>query len=248
MSLITSLQPNANVSIIGSSGAIGRALVDQLETDDRVSVINAFSRDSETRIQGKVRHHFLDLSDEPSIREAAAFASADGPIDLAVVATGILHRDNRLQPEKSMRELDPGSLALVIAVNAIGPGIVAKHFLPAMRRGHKTVFAALSARVGSIGDNRLGGWTSYRASKAALNMILKNLAIEQAQRSRGSIVVGLHPGTVDSDLSKPFTGRVAAGQLFSPATAATHLLSVVDGLNTEDSGGFFAWDGQPICF
>ena len=132
------------------------------------------------------------------------------------------------------------------AVNAIGPALAAKHFLPLLAEDRKSVFAALSARVGSISDNSLGGWHAYRASKAALNMILRNLAIELARRHDKAICVGLHPGTVDTGLSSPFQGSVPPGRLFSPAEAAGHLLKVVDGLSPADSGGHFAWDGRRI--
>jgi NAD(P)-dependent dehydrogenase (short-subunit alcohol dehydrogenase family) len=151
-----------------------------------------------------------------------------------------------LQPEKSMRDLDPKALYEVFRINAVGPAMVAKHFLPRLRTGHKTVFAALSARVGSISDNRLGGWASYRASKAALNMLLKTLAIEHARRWPDSVVVALHPGTVDTALSKPFSGRVAAERLFEPSQSAGYLLGVIDDLTPAATGGFFAWDGTPI--
>ena len=145
-----------------------------------------------------------------------------------------------------MRELDAGKLARVFAINAAGPALVAKHFLPNLRKGSKTAFAALSARVGSIGDNRLGGWYAYRASKAALNMLLKTLSIEQARQRPDSIIVGLHPGTVNTELSSPFTKRTPAAKLFTPEVSAGHLLNVLDGLTPEDSGGVFAWDGQRV--
>lgn len=147
-----------------------------------------------------------------------------------------------------MRELDRASMTEVFTVNAIGPALIAKHFLPRLRKDHKAVFAALSARVGSIGDNRLGGWTSYRASKAALNMILRTLAIEQRRSAKNSVVAALHPGTVDTGLSKPFQGRVPDSQLFGPHRAALALLGVIEQLTAEDSGGFFAWDGTAIDF
>jgi NAD(P)-dependent dehydrogenase (short-subunit alcohol dehydrogenase family) len=126
--------------------------------------------------------------------------------------------------------------------------MVAKHFLPRLRTGHKTVFAALSARVGSISDNRLGGWASYRASKAALNMLLKTLALEHSRRWPDSVIVGLHPGTVDTALSKPFSSRVPAERLFEPSQSARYLLGVIDDLTPTATGGFFAWDGTPIDY
>jgi NAD(P)-dependent dehydrogenase (short-subunit alcohol dehydrogenase family) len=145
-----------------------------------------------------------------------------------------------------MREIDIAGLSRLFAINAAGPALVAKHFLPKLRKGSKTLFASLSARVGSINDNRLGGWYSYRASKAALNMLLKTLAIEHARLRPDSVVAGLHPGTVDTELSRPYTSRTPEQQLFTPETSARHLIGVMDQLGPEDSGGVFAWDGSRI--
>jgi NAD(P)-dependent dehydrogenase (short-subunit alcohol dehydrogenase family) len=247
MTLVGSLHANANTAVIGASGGIGRAFVNWLADDDRVDSVYAFSRSpvdwgNRARIHGAT----LDLTDEASIQAASELATAHSPLDLVIVASGILHRDPDIRPEKGMREVDPQALADVFAINTIGPTLVAKHFLPALRRKHKTVFAALSARVGSIADNRLGGWASYRMSKAALNMMVRTMAIEQKRRLPESVVVALHPGTVDTLLSQPFTQGVNAASLFSPASAAEKLLQVVDGLRSEDSGGFFAYDRSPI--
>ena len=145
-----------------------------------------------------------------------------------------------------MAQLDPAALAHQFAINAIGPALVAKHFLPAQPRTGRTVFAVLSAKVGSIGDNRLGGWYGYRASKAALNQLVRTLAIEHRRRNDRSIVVGLHPGTVDTALSKPFQANVVADQLFTPGRAAVQLLDVIEGLRAIDSGKLFGWEGSEI--
>jgi NAD(P)-dependent dehydrogenase (short-subunit alcohol dehydrogenase family) len=145
-----------------------------------------------------------------------------------------------------MSALDAKALCEVFRINAVGPALIAKHFLPLLRMGHKTVFAALSARVGSISDNRLGGWASYRASKAALNMLLKTLAIEHARRWPDSVVVALHPGTVDTALSKPFSSRLPTERLFAPSQAVGYLLGVIDDLTPAATGDFLAWDGTPI--
>jgi NAD(P)-dependent dehydrogenase (short-subunit alcohol dehydrogenase family) len=147
-----------------------------------------------------------------------------------------------------MRALDPAALGQMIAVNAIGPALVAKHLLPLTPRGRPSVFAALSARVGSIGDNRLGGWHGYRASKAALNMLIRTLAIEHRRTRPVGVCVALHPGTVDTALSAPFQSGVRPEKLFSPTRSATALLQVMDRLGPEDSGGFFAWDGAIISW
>jgi len=195
----------------------------------------------------KIRSSTLDLLDDASIAAAAERVSEDGPLDLVIVATGILHRDE-LQPEKTLRDIDGSSMVDVLRVNTVGPAVVAKHFLPLMRRGAKSVFAVLSARVGSIDDNRLGGWVSYRASKAALNMTMKTLAIEHARRWPDGVVASLHPGTVATGLSEPFRSRVPAEKLFTPEIAAAHLLGVIDGLGPDDTGGFLAWDGSRITY
>jgi NAD(P)-dependent dehydrogenase (short-subunit alcohol dehydrogenase family) len=246
MPLLSSMTPSPHVAIIGASGGIGHELVSLLANDRGVGRVFAFSRVPIPARLSKVEAHVIDITAEESVREAAAVASADSPLDLVIVSSGILHRAGALQPEKSMRELSPANLLESFTVNAVGPAIVAKHFLPVLRRGQKTVFAALSARVGSITDNRLGGWASYRASKAALNMLMKTLAIEQARRNPQSIVTCLHPGTVDTPLSRPYSGRVPASRLFTPTRAAGHLLEVIDDLKLDDAGGFYAWDGKAI--
>lgn len=245
--LLPSLSHRANVAVIGASGAIGGEFVSRLSSDDGVAAVHAFARTPSRFDHIGPATHPLDVTDEDSIRQAVA-TLGDEPLDLVIVATGILHRDDDIRPEKSMQELNKQAMIEVLTVNAIGPALVAKHFLPRMRRKGKTVFAALSARVGSIGDNRLGGWLSYRASKAALNMLLATLAIEHARSRPDSVVVGLHPGTVNSNLSQPFTGNLREGLLFSPKDAATYLLEVIDRLSAADTGDFFAWDGSRIVY
>ena len=248
MSLASSLRPDSNAAVIGASGGIGRAFVELLAGDARVRRVHACCRVPGEWAQDKVVSHRLDLTDEGSIEAAAAAASDNAPLDLVIVATGILYRGERIRPEKAMREIDPENLAEVLAVNSIGPSLVAKHFLPKLRRDSKAVFAALSARVGSIDDNRLGGWTAYRMSKAALNMLVRTMAIEQARSAPESVVVALHPGTVDTELSRPFTGRLPAPKLFKPRMAATRLLGVLDALRSDRTGGFFAYDGSRIDY
>lgn len=236
----------ANVAVVGASGGIGGAVVQHLNDDPSVGRIYAFSRTATGAVDGKIHHLPIDFLDEESLADSALIASAEKPLDLVFAATGILHREPDLRPEKTMQQLSMHAMSEVFNINTIGPALLAKHFLPAMRRNGKSVFAVLSARVGSISDNRLGGWVSYRASKAALNMVIKTLSIEQARRRPESIVVALHPGTVDTALSEPFSAGVAAHALFTPQHSAACLLSVIDGLSVADSGGFFAWDGKAI--
>jgi len=164
-----------------------------------------------------------------------------------IVATGLLH-DDHLQPEKRMADLDPQRLARSFQVNAIGPALVLKHFGARLPRDGKSVIAVLTARVGSISDNRLGGWYGYRAAKAAANQFVRTAAVEIAARRSQAICVALHPGTVDTALSAPFQKGVAPAKLFTPDHAAERLLTVIEGLTQADTGGFFASDGQAIPF
>ena len=230
--------------VFGASGGIGRALVEALAGDPAVATVTAVSRRPTDWASPRVAPFVADLLDEASIA-ATAEACRACPPRLVIVATGVLHGED-LRPEKSLRELDPARLARVFAINATGPALVLKHFAPLLPRTGKAVIAALSARVGSISDNRLGGWYAYRASKAALNQLLRTASIEVARRQREACIVGLHPGTVATCLSEPFRGNVAPGKLFEPAESAGHLLAVMDRLEPKDSGRCFAWDGSIV--
>jgi len=233
------------IVVIGGNGAIGRALTRQLAQQFPQATVTVFSRrESEVRAPN-IKHQVIDYAQETSFAEAAALAAKEGPLDRVIVATGLLHSDN-FQPEKSLRDLSAEKFHRLFQANTILPALLAKHFLPKLNRENRAIFAAISARVGSISDNRLGGWYSYRASKAALNMILKNAAIETARRNKQAIIVGLHPGTVDSDLSKPFQGNVAEGKLFTPDFSAIKMLEVLEPLTPDQSGKCFAWDGREI--
>jgi len=226
--------------VIGASGGIGAAFEAALIEEGAYAAVHGLARS-----RSGAQH--IDLEDEASIAAAAAHVS-QGPLPtLVIVATGLLH-DEHNGPEKALRHIDPAWLARMFAVNATGPALAAKHFLPLMPTGARTVFAALSARVGSIGDNHLGGWHGYRASKAALNMLVRTLAIEEQRRSKRSIVVSLHPGTVDTALSRPFQGNVAAGRLFDAERAALQLLDVIGELTPADTGKLFDFEGRVIPF
>lgn len=233
------------IAVFGASGAIGGALAYELAQRFPEAMVHAISRQAcsfrEQRIQT------LQLADysEASLQGAAQLIAGQGTLHMVVVANGILHGD-ALMPEKSLRDLSADKFQQVFEANTIVPALVAKYFLPVMDKGAASVFAALSARVGSISDNRLGGWYAYRASKAALNMIIKNAAIETARRNPKAVVVGIHPGTVDSGLSKPFQSNVADNKLFTPDYAAGKIADVLLCLNASQSGKCFAWDGQEV--
>lgn len=223
--------------IIGVSGGIGAGLSRQaLARGDQVT---GFARSL-----GGALH--IDLEDEPSIAAAAAYLRDQGIVpDCVIVATGLLHAGGR-GPEKSLKDLDAVWMARNFAVNTIGPALVAKHFVPLMPRKAPALFAAIGARVGSISDNRLGGWYGYRAAKAALHMTVRNIAIEWSRRNDQSVCVALHPGTVDTALSQPFQANVAEGRLFDADDCSRKLLDVLSGLSAADSGGIFAFDGTAI--
>jgi NAD(P)-dependent dehydrogenase (short-subunit alcohol dehydrogenase family) len=227
--------PQAGVAVVfGAGGGIGAALVEAVRAAGKFKHVVSFSRSTSPAI---------DLLDEGSLERAAAFAADLGELRLVIDATGFLH-DDRQGPEKSWRQLDAANLARAFALNAIGPALIMKHVLPRLPRSGKSVFATLSARVGSIGDNRLGGWYSYRASKAALNQLVRTAAVELGRRSSNAICVALHPGTVATALSAPFA---ATGlEVHPPTAAARHLLAVVDQLTAEANGGFFDWRGQTV--
>ncbi|MEY4670791.1 MAG: hypothetical protein RLZZ415_670 [Pseudomonadota bacterium] len=233
--------------IFGASGGIGAALAAAVAASGRYQRVWAGSRGGAVAPTGASPFAF-DLTDEASIAAAATEIGGQGEVTLAIVATGILSDGPGFQPEKTFKAQDPAAYGRAFAINTTGPALIGKHFLPLLPRRERAVFAALSARVGSISDNRLGGWHAYRASKAALNMILRNFAIELGRTHPQAVIAALHPGTVATDLSAPFTGLREGQSLFTPAEAAGYLLKVIDGLSPEDSGQAFAWDSQSIPF
>ena len=218
--------------VVGANGGLGRAFCRALEADPRCAQVQGMGRQSIPR---------LDLRDPAGV-QAAALALHDGqPWHLLIVASGILHGPG-LRPEKRLADVDAASFEQVLAINTIGPALVLRHFAPLMDKSRSLV-GLLSAKVGSIGDNRLGGWYAYRASKAALNMVVKTAAIELARTHKGLALAALHPGTVRTGLSEPFNGQ-ALGR--DPEEAAAQLLSVLDALQPEDSGCFKAYDGESL--
>ena len=215
---MASLPQGYRALVVGATGGLGQAFCEHLRADGRCAHVQALGRHSHPR---------LDLQDEAW--------------QLLVVASGLLHGPG-LQPEKRLADLRAASFEQVLAVNTIGPALVLRHFAPLLDKG-RSLAGLLSAKVGSIGDNRLGGWYAYRASKAALNMVVKTAAIELARTHKGLVLAALHPGTVRTGLSEPFNGQ-ALGR--HPAEAAGQMLAVLDGLQPEDSGGFRAYDGQVL--
>lgn len=227
--------------VVGATGGVGKAIAGQLAASgERVW---ATGRRELPDVAGPgVERLLLDAADEEQV---AALCRDIDTLDRVIVATGLLHTDAH-GPEKSIRQFDPAFFAQNMAANTLPAMLLAKHTQSLLRRSEAPVFAALSARVGSIGDNRLGGWYSYRASKAALNMLIRCLAIEWKRVMPASVVVALHPGTVDTPLSEPFQGNVDPDKLFTPTFSAQRLLTVLDALGPEDSGGQFAWDGTRV--
>lgn len=218
--------------VIGASGAIGGALLAELQADPRCALTLGLSRHSQPAI---------DFADEASIGTAAAAVAGQGPFNLIVNAAGLLHGEHGM-PEKKLADLHYARLLATFQANALGPALLLRHFVPLLER-RRGVLAMLSARVGSIGDNRLGGWYGYRASKAALNMLVKTAAIEVRRSNPSAVLLALHPGTVDSRLSQPFRGAEIGR---APTQAARDLLRVIDGLGQQASGGFYAWNGEPL--
>jgi len=254
MPLIPDLNGKANVLVCGASRGIGLALCMALLSRDDVAQVWAVSRNASrddglvalAKEQGeRIALMDCDARDEHAL---AALAREVGltcnHLHLVISTLGILHQEGA-RAEKSLAQLDLASLQASFATNAFAPVLLIKHLLPLLRK-EPTTFAALSARVGSISDNRSGGWYSYRASKAALNQLLHTASIELRRLNPAATVLALHPGTTDTALSRPFQGNVPAGKLFEPTFAAQCMLEQIERLGPSDSGGFWAWDGQPI--
>jgi NAD(P)-dependent dehydrogenase (short-subunit alcohol dehydrogenase family) len=216
------------ILIIGASGGIGSALVETYRSagDDVVGLSRKYDG--------------LDVTSEASVVENLGQLS--GPFDRIIVATGALEI-GPYTPEKTIKSIDPEAMLAQFKLNTIGPALILKHSLALLPRDRSSVFAALSARVGSIGDNRIGGWTSYRTAKAALNQVIRTAAIELTRTHKQSICVALHPGTVETKFTEKYVGRHPA---VPAAQAAANLRHVIEGLVPNDSGQFFDWAGQPI--
>jgi len=228
-----SLPDSYRALVIGATGAIGAALLEHLRADPRCGQALGLGRST---------HPALDFDDEASVARAAAHIAAGGPLHLVINAAGVLHGPQWL-PEKRLGQLNYAQMEATFRTNTLGPALVLAHFAPLLARRERSVLAVLSAKVGSIGDNRLGGWYSYRASKAALNMLLKTASIEVARTHPQAVLVALHPGTVTSALSAPFNGAEIGRDA---AQAAADMLGVLDGLGPEQTGSFYAYSGERL--
>ncbi|GGY53912.1 SDR family NAD(P)-dependent oxidoreductase [Parvularcula lutaonensis] len=240
---LQSFPQDFRAAVWGASGGIGAAFVKHLSEDPACGEIVALSR---RPLEGDARSITYDPASESSIQKAAEEAAAGQPLHLVIVATGTLHGEG-YSPEKALRQLTGDAFLEVMRINALLPALIAKASVNHLDK-ERSVFAALSARVGSISDNRLGGWHSYRASKAALNMLLRNIAIEVARKNRNAVIAGIHPGTVDTSLSEPFQGNVPEGKLFTPEYSTGEMLKVLDSLQPEQSGNCFDYSGKRIEF
>lgn len=218
--------------ILGSSGTIGATFIDLLAQQPRCTSVEGISRQTSPPID------YLRLE---TIEASALSLAAKAPFQLIINTIGVLHSD-RFMPEKRLDDLNANQLAQMMQVNAIGPALTIRHFSKLLDPLH-SVMVTLSAKVGSIEDNRLGGWYSYRASKAALNMLIKTASIELNRTKPNTVLIALHPGTVNSGLSKPFRGQ----QIGRPAhEAVADMFKVIEGLTKEDSGSFLTYAGERL--
>lgn len=245
----------ANVLIVGAGGGIGLGFVRKLLENTQISQIYATYRHQESaselialakKYPDTITSLSMDITNETQIATKIEQISTEiDKLHLVVNCVGILHAGD-LQPEKSLRQIESKNLIRYFQVNSIGGVLLAKYLMPLLCHKERSIFATISAKVGSIGDNRLGGWYGYRASKAALNMFMRTVAIEYSRRCPRTIVVTLHPGTTDTPLSKPFQKNVPPEKLFSVERTVTQLLTVIEKLEESDSGQFFSWDGSHL--
>ena len=233
-----------NIAIIGSSGAIGNAFVEHYIKDSSVENIFTFSRNATDHVSEKVTSFEIDLESQDSIEKAAGQVK-DHIIDRIVIASGILHTES-FGPEKSIKDLNYETFAKVYSINTIGPALIGRYFIPLMNKNEKSVIAFLSARVGSISDNSLGGWYSYRSSKTALNQIVKNFSIELKRINKNAIALALQPGTVESRFSEPFKKNVSKNKLFTPDYSVGLLSQVIENSSLNESGSLLSYDGEII--
>ncbi|AFZ48782.1 short-chain dehydrogenase/reductase SDR [Cyanobacterium stanieri PCC 7202] len=239
--------------VLGATQGIGLGFVQQLIKENKEQVIYAVYRNKNTaenlfKLQKEYPHHIRclqgDITQEKDIINIIENIKLEtNQLHVVINCVGILHEGD-IEPEKSLKHINPDKLLHYFQVNAIPTVLLAKHLLPLLKHSQPSIFASISAKVGSIEDNYLGGWYGYRASKSALNMFLKNIAIEYNRVSKKTIVVALHPGTTNTKLSKPFQGNVSPEKLFSVERCTSQLLSIINRLTKDDHGKFFSWDGS----
>ena len=253
--MLNALPDQFNALVVGANRGIGLGVARALVADTRVGQIFCGCRAPEEAAElhalaerdCRVRALRMDVRDEFTLSLAVAeMERFGGPLHLVIVAAGVLHDPNGMKPERRIADITPETAMHSLQVNGLGPVLVLKHVEHLLRAAAGPgYFASISARVGSIGDNRIGGWYAYRAAKAAQNQFIHTAAIGLARSQPELCCVTLHPGTVDTELSKPFQQRVPAAKLFDVERASRQLLDVLGGLTPADSGGFFAWDGKP---
>ncbi|MEM9245292.1 MAG: SDR family NAD(P)-dependent oxidoreductase [Cyanobacteria bacterium P01_F01_bin.153] len=247
---------NSRAIIFGASGGIGLTFLKSCLVDRNFSLVIATYRDR-SRAAGvfQLANQFpdrlqavpLDVTQERDINQVPDILKSGGDsLHLAINCIGVLHEGSDFQPEKRLEQLSTENLLHYFQVNSLPTALLADKLLPFFRHGDRSVFATISAKVGSIGDNRIGGWYGYRASKAALNMFIKTAAVEYRRRSPNTILAALHPGTTDTHLSKPFQGNVPPEKLFSSDRTVSQLMDIIYRLNSTHSGEFFSWDGTPL--
>lgn len=231
--------------IVGAGKGIGLAFVHHFLESNRCDRIYATYRNSDllNLSDSRLQPLQMDITQEDQIESAIAKIPTD--LHYVINCVGILH-EGTIQPEKRLQSLNSDQLMRYFQVNSIGPALLAKHIQPRLKHRDRAIFATISAKVGSIGDNQIGGWYGYRASKAALNMFMRTTAIEYKRTCPSTIVVTLHPGTTDTELSKPFQRNVPPEKLFSVDRTVSQLMKVLDQLQESDSGEFFAWDGTRL--
>ncbi|MGV2988163.1 SDR family NAD(P)-dependent oxidoreductase [Vibrio sp. E150_011] len=237
-----------NILIIGGSGGIGLALVEHFIATNKTATVHATychhspQLTSPEVISPKLMWHSLDVTSEKDVQ---ALAGAIPNVDMVINAVGFLHQQGHM-PEKSIAQFDPDFFQKNIQLNTTSTLLLAKHFATRLRTSTPTYFVALSARIGSIEDNQLGGWVSYRCSKAALNMAIKTISIEWQYKHPNCCVLSFHPGTTDTALSTPFQRNVPKAKLFTTSYVATQLVTLLDTLSPADTGKFFSFDGSEI--
>ncbi|WP_458526499.1 SDR family NAD(P)-dependent oxidoreductase [Onishia taeanensis] len=244
--MLSHLPDDFTAVISGAGGGIGRAMLEALLKSPRPGRVIAVSRQPLAHDDPRLTSLALDVTTDEGLAALAAHLE-DTPVHLVFNAIGTLHDAKRdIAPEKKLNELSFAALEHLYRVNAATPAMLLRALEPSLKGQHPALFASLSARVGSIGDNGLGGWYAYRASKAAHNMLLKGASVELRRLNKQAILLSLHPGTTDTGLSKPFQARVPEGKLFTPAFVAERLLEVMDARSPADSGSFWDWAGDPI--